>query len=115
MEKRLEAAIQRRLTPSDLQEVREHGVDCGFDGFIYYYDTIRFYIKHRAEINKLVKESAEEMGEGIINFVKSFRCLNATDEEVAETLFGPPKKINAEVANALTWFAVEALANEQGG
>lgn len=113
MEKRLERAIRRKLTKSELRDIAMYGAGGGVPGFTYYSETVKFYRKYRREIVELVEEMAEEFGESPINFVKGFRCLDATEKEVACTLYGTGKQIDENVANALTWFALETLAYER--
>lgn len=113
MEKRLERAIRRKLTKSELRDIAMYGAGAGVPGFTYYWETSRFFRKYKAEIVRLAEDMAESLGESVIDFVRGFRCLDATEKEVACTLYGTGKQIDANVANALTWFALETLAYER--
>ena len=102
------------------------GAAGGFNGFIYYSETVDFTLENRAEIIKKLREDIEnglfEGCNGIISAVLMFNCLKTEDkqehaepeEEAAVCLFGDPEAYKAEytgiVANALAWAALEDLA-----
>ena len=112
MEDRLRKAIIRKIGKRELKQIAEHGADYGVPGFTYYNETVSFFKRYRKEIISLVEEMAEELGETPISFVKAFRCLDGVEEkEVAQTLYG--NKIDDIVANGLTWFALEEIANQE--
>jgi hypothetical protein len=107
------------------------GVAGGFNGFIYYSETVDFTMKNRAAIIEKLREAIEEgffcdshgneCG-GIVSAVMTFNCLKTQDrkeraeleEEAAICLFGDPEEYRrrdfAQVANALAWAALEDLA-----
>ena len=90
-------------------DVCRHGADEGFNGFIYYSDTINFYQKNKPAILELVAEMAAEMGESSIALVKSFNCVQATEEEIGATLYASKTHHDTNVSNALAWFALEEV------
>ena len=59
----------------DLKNITNHGIDCGYGGFVYYSETTSFFNENRKEIIELVKEMSFELGDGMIEFVASFNCL----------------------------------------
>jgi hypothetical protein len=94
-------------------DVSRHGANCGFGGFIYYNETSQFYRENQSEIIDLLTDLADQMGQTKMDLVKGFRCTeDATEDEIAYTLFGNPQDHDTYVANCLAWFALETLANE---
>jgi len=96
-----------------LSDVASYGAQNGFSGFIYYTDTVSFFKENKAEIIELVTDLNDELGEDVIAFIQSFRCLDATVDEIGRTIWS--NDTDTFVANALAWFALESLAYEIEG
>lgn len=112
MEERLRKAIIRKIGKKELRQIAGHGADYGVPGFTYYRETVGFFKRYKKEIVSLVEELAYDLGETPIGLVMSFRCLDGVSEkEVAQTLYG--HKVDEIVANGLTWFALEEVANQE--
>lgn len=94
-----------------LADVAEHGANTGTTGFTYYSDTVEFFDANRGAILDLVKETASEMGESLIPFIRSFGCIDATEDEVCGVLWEGVD--DAPVKNGLAWFALEAVAHRE--
>lgn len=92
------------------EDVVNHGASCGFSGFLYYTDTLRFYAANRKVIVEVAADMARDLGETLVGMVMGFNCLDATEMEVGETLFGGQSKHNTQVANTLAWFALGEVA-----
>jgi len=94
--------------------VSKSGADSGFSGFIYYADTIAFFRKHRKNIVALAEYLADEMGDDAVTMVKNFRCLNGLYEysDIAKAMYGNFNDEYTTIYNALSWFALEEVANE---
>ena len=94
--------------------VSKGGADSGFNGFIYYTETIAFFRKHRKNIVALAEYLADEMGEDAVTMVKNFRCLNGFYEysDIAKAMYGNFNDEYTNIYNALSWFALEEVANE---
>lgn len=104
-------AVIRRIGMESVQDVNAHGIDGGFNGFIYYTDTVKFYRDHKADILRLAKETAESLGEGgVITLVKGFRCLNGqySEDEISEGLHSSGEDEHT-IKNAMAWFAAEEV------
>lgn len=92
-------------------DIVNHGISGGFSGWIYYTETCQFYAKNQSVIVALVEQQATEYGISPIDFVVSFRCLDADDEpNGGKTLYGNKRQHDTTIANALAWFAVEEVA-----
>jgi len=120
MEKRLINAVKKQLggdkeeNKSMIQNVANHGADAGWPGFTYYRDTVSFYDKHKKDIVAIAEEMAEELGENVLDMIKSFNCLHNeyTTSEIAKVLYGRKNDSDeyTQIANAMAWFALEEVA-----
>lgn len=82
----------------------------GWNGFIYYEETEKFYNSNRQKVLNYAKELAVEFGESLCQMVANFNSVDASEDEIALTLYGSKKQCNIDVANALAWFALEEVA-----
>ena len=117
--KKLVNAVKKQLGENwkeDLQNVLRcsSGAAGGFSGFIYYSETTQFAKKYRKQIVELLEEQAEYFGySGPVEMVKKFNCLkgfDATEKEVARSLYGRPTDDDTQILNALAWYALEEVA-----
>ena len=96
------------------QEINDHGADCGFSGFVYYYETSAFFRRRSNEILPMLRDLAEELGQTPAEMVSGFRCLSGVvdrDTVAAVLAFGRVGyNDRATVQNALAWFALETVS-----
>jgi hypothetical protein len=91
------------------QDITRHGIDGGFNGFIYYSDTIRFTKRNRKAIIEMASQQSKEFGMGLVEMIKGFNCLKgATEAEIVEGLAGSTDE--TQVPNGLAWYAGEEVA-----
>ena len=95
-----------------MEDVVNHGIDGGFNGFIYYSETHDFAMKNRANIVKLLDEMANDMGEDVISMVASFGVFRHSkmDDEDMHDLYkyiGGGKPAQGTITNVMAWFAAE--------
>jgi hypothetical protein len=108
-------AVYNRIGKDSIQDVNNYGINGGFNGFIYYSDTVKFYSRYRKLINKLVFEMAEQLGEEAQSMVLNFNCVNLDNEskhDIAVCLYGGSLrslKDEFHIPNALAWFAAEEV------
>jgi hypothetical protein len=98
---------------STMVEVCNHGADCGFSGFIYHYETIKFFDDNKDDIITLAKDLSEDLGTGLLEMISQFNCLNTnySVSEVAEVLFSNEEHEAAtQIKNAMSWFALEEVS-----
>lgn len=125
---RLINAVCKTLSPdsesdleSTLQDVANHGADCGFHGFICYRETHLFATKYRKEIAETLHNLASSLGESEIDIVKSFRCLQGVKNDyninrcLSIALYGgrfykTDLDLMDVIYNAFSWFALEEVA-----
>lgn len=119
------AVIKALGGKESLIDVNNHGANSGFGSFVYYRDTVPFFEKHRQEILSLLEEDAESFGEDPASIVMQFQCLRLKEADrderrsyssaINRLLYGN-RKIDwnkdeeVMVANALSWYALEAVA-----
>lgn len=102
-----------------LVDISNHGIAGGFYGFTYYCDTMTFFCRNRELIIDAANDLAGALGENFLDMIAGFRCLNGdySTVDVARVMFGrwenEPKDCDAQaqVANALAWFAAEEVAH----
>ena len=93
------------------QDIYNHGISSGFNGWIYYNETCQFYAKNQSSIVKLVEYLSEDHDyKSAQDMVKSFNSIDATLSEIGYTLYGNKRQHDMQVANVLTWFAAEEVA-----
>jgi len=106
-----------------LQDIANHGVDGGFHGFIYYRDTIEFFVKNQAAIVELVGEMAESLGEDMVGMVANFNGLKPVSKEdtdgIGRCLYCTHRSAedigsadDTNIANALACFSAEEVARQ---
>lgn len=98
-------------------DICRHGIDGGFNGFIYNADTETFARRNRSAIAQMASEQAEEFGCGIIEMIRNFGCFRhgtpPTDAEIGSALFAGKDAPNGlPVLNALAWYAGEEVSRE---
>ena len=91
-------------------DINNHGLSGGFSGFTYYTDTVAFARKNRAAIAQLAERDADDFGQGVLEMIQGFRCLQGgyTQAEIAKCLYG--RGDDTQILNALAWYAGESVA-----
>jgi hypothetical protein len=95
-------------------DVASHGIDGGFNGFIYTADTNAFARRNRALIAEMARQQAEDFSTPVVEMIQNFGCFRhdkPTDEEIGKCLWGgvPADKADAGIYNALAWYAGEEV------
>lgn len=121
MKDELKKAIIKQLNCEEeevenvLFDVANLGANSGFSGFIYYDDTINFYLKNRKNINEYAENTAKEMGENLFEMISNFNCIKGeySIPEIAKALYETKNEEYINIYNALSWFVLEGLAIEK--
>jgi hypothetical protein len=114
--KTLVNAVVNQLGGMDsLEDIRNHGIDGGFSGFIYCSDTVKFASRHRSSIVRLLEQQADEMGEDVVKMVSEFGIFrnNGMDAEDKKDLYrflGGGKCKEHTIPNLMAWYAAEEVA-----
>ena len=124
MEQRLIDSVIAQLDLDDgelestMSDIRNHGADGGFSGFIYYNETCNFARENMAEIYRHAKNQAAEFGIDPLEMIAGFNCLRGEYPafEIASVIHDDiddaTRNDGADVAilNALAWYALEEAA-----
>ena len=124
MEQRLIDSVIAQLDLDDgelestMSDIRNHGADGGFSGFIYYNETCNFARENMAEIYRHAKNQAAEFGIDPLEMIAGFNCLRGEFPafEIASVIHDDiddaTRNDGADVAilNALAWYALEEAA-----
>ena len=120
----IRSTIRQLGGKGSLEDIMNHGANCGFHGFIYTRELIAFYKRNRKEINAMCQDMAESLGEGsAAQLVANFNGLRDSMEydrkahkddtmrEIYLCLSGAPLTRDATVvAPILAQFACEEVA-----
>lgn len=112
--KRLINAVVSRIGKESIMDVVNHGIDGGFNGFIYYVDTHAFAMRYRKDIIRLLEESADMMGEEAVEMVSNFGIFrrDKMDNEDRKDLYrylGGGRCQQGVITNLMAWFAAEEV------
>lgn len=109
-------AVINRIGLDSVEDVVNHGIDGGFNGFIYYEDTHNFAIRHRKQIIALCRYMVDAVGyRDIHDMVMSFRCVNSGPDSYTDNYLdlcgylGGSKLEQCQITNAMAWFAAEEV------
>jgi len=116
MNKKLINAVAKQI--GGMATLKEHasdicnyGADGGFNGFIYYTDTVAFTKRNHALIIELLNNYADDMGINALELLKGFNCFNSmSDYELFDGLTNANSEDRKTVFNGLAWFALEECA-----
>lgn len=102
---------------STLKDINNYGMEGGFNGFIYYKDTVEFYDRNRPLIIKLLEDMSDQFGEDIIDVISNFKVIKDdgyTKSDIAKVLYSKEKDtdVNMSIKNYIVWAMVEYLASE---
>jgi len=95
--------------------ITRHGINSGFNGYIYYADTEPFARHNKDAILELASSQAQEIGyDSTFAMVRSFGCLkNETfgDADLFRALYrGQNPENGPNLLSALAWYAAEEVA-----
>ena len=105
-----------RELSDEFENCAENGADCGFGGFIYYNETIPFFITNRRDIVMHMINMAEGIGTDIISMVQGFGVFRhggkPTAGEVGRALYDSGKTWPelATLHNVFAWYTLEEVS-----
>lgn len=107
-------AVINRIGLDSVQDVVNHGIDGGYNGFIYYTDTHAFAMRYRKLIVKLLEETADQLGEDVVSMVSHFGVfrnspMDADDKKQLYRYLGGGKCDQSTITNVMAWFAAEEV------
>lgn len=98
----------------NLKDVANYGADGGWTGFTFYEDTVSFFDNNKDLIMKSVKELASDLGDGLLEMISKFNCLNNeySVDKIAEVIYSNSEEGEYTIKNALSWYALEGVAHQ---
>ncbi len=91
-------------------DVYNHGAAGGFAGFTYYSDTVAFTKRNKTDIEALLKDLADSIGESFADCLTGFNCLKGEDaSDILDGYYNPRSDSRQMVYNALAWYALEEV------
>ena len=88
-------------------------IDGGFQGFIYYTDTVAFFKRNRVAILELAERVADDMGEDMLTLIQGFGCFRKdrpSQGALCKALYQGKGEDATNIMNCMTWFAGEEVA-----
>lgn len=104
---------EQYFTESAAEDINNHGASGGWNGFVYYSETVPFGERIRAIVKPVLQEYAKEFGkDGIFSMMHDWKCLGGfTVDEIAEGwASNEDEAAHTAVMNALAWFTLEEVA-----
>jgi len=107
-------AVISRVGMESVNDINNHGINGGFNGFIYYTETHAFAMRHRKAIVEWLKEMADSLGEDVVSMVSHFGVFrnSAMDNEDKKELYrylGGSRCEQSTITNVMAWFAAEEV------
>ena len=116
MNKKLINAVAKQI--GGLKELKNHAGDIcnygaagGFNGFVYYTDTVAFTKRNHFLIMELLNNYADHMGSNAHELLRGFNCFKDMKEhEIFDGLMNSKSDDRTTIYNGLAWFALEEVA-----
>ena len=93
------------------EDVTKYGAGDGFNGFIYYSDTVRFTRKNKAAIVESLESLSDDLGGTMVGLLCGFNCFkDYTESEILNGFYNPRSEDRQQIYNGLAWYALEEVA-----
>lgn len=107
-------AVISNIGLDSVYDVINHGINAGFNGFIYYSDTHKFAIKHKKQIVLMLEDMADQLGQDVVSMVGNFGVFRNSpmDSQDKKDLYKYLSGCNPEqgaITNVMAWFAAEEV------
>jgi hypothetical protein len=110
---KLKKAVIDQLDTNSLISVYNNGAACGYNGFTYYAETIKFYQDNKKLILNMIHEQHLDIGyDSMCHMISSFNCLKPYKTSDVELYLLGYDKDNNSIPNALAWYALEEIARD---
>ena len=98
-------------------DISNHGIDGGFNGFIYYNDTEPFAARNKDLILELASAQAQEFGyDSTFAMIRGFGCFKddkLSDGDLMRALCRGKNPVDGpNILSGLAWYAGEEVARE---
>jgi hypothetical protein len=91
-------------------DVANYGASAGFNGWTWYFDTVKFAKSNRQSIAQLCANYADDIETGILEMIQGFGCIGKdySLDEIGQCLYGSGQEVT--ILNGLAWFALEEVS-----
>ena len=116
MNKKLINAVAKQMggmanLKDHVSDICNYGAAGGFNGFVYYTDTVAFTKRNHSLIMELLNNYADDMGTNALELLSGFNCFKDMKEhEIFDGLMNPKSEDRTTIYNGLAWFALEEVA-----
>ena len=116
MNKKLINAVAKQI--GGMANLKDHAIDIcnygasgGFNGFVYYTDTLAFTKRNHVLIIELLNNYADDIGTNALELLSGFNCFkDMSEHEIFDGLMNPKSDDRTTIYNGLAWFALEEAA-----
>lgn len=110
----INAVIKQLDGTESINDINNHGINGGYNGFIYHIETHAFAIKHRKQIIDMLEQQADDFGQEIVEMVSGFNVFRQSkmDNEDRKDLYkflGGGKCEHGTITNLMAWYAAEEV------
>lgn len=107
-------SVVRSVGRDSIEDIVNHGIDGGFNGFIYYSETHAFALKYRKQIVEMLESLADDLGEDVVSMVSGFGVfrhlpMDNDDKKDLYKYLGGGKPEQGTITNVMAWFAAEEI------
>lgn len=107
-------AVISRVGLDSVEDINGHGIDGGYNGFIYYSDTHEFAMRYRKQIVEMLEEAASDYGQEVVEMVSRFGVFrnSAMDSDGRRDLYkylGGGRPDQGTITNLMAWYAAEEV------
>ena len=107
-------AVINRIGLESVEDVNNHGINGGFNGFISYTETHAFAMRYRKLIVRLLEDQAEQLGEDTVSMVSNFGVfrnsgMDNDDKKELYKYLGGGRNQQSSITNVMAWFAAEEV------
>ena len=107
-------AVVNKIGIRSVRDINRHGIDGGFNGFVYYDETHRFAMKHRKTIIELLYRDAADFNQEIVEMISHFRVfreasMDIDDKKDLYQYLGSGKCEQGTITNLMAWYAAETV------
>ena len=107
-------AVVNRVGKYCINDINNNGIDGGYNGFIYYNETVKFANYYRKLIIELLENDAESFGTDIIEMVGNFGVfrnnkMDIDDKKDLYRFLSGVKCQETTIPNLMAWYAAETV------
>jgi hypothetical protein len=110
-------SIVNAIGRDNLEDIMNHGADCGYPGITYTADCMDIAWRNKATIRTLIERDADDCDLDVGKMLQSWKCIGSdfTIHEIVRSLYQNHRPrwesdVDRVVWNGLAWYAAETVA-----